>query len=109
LAPQVLASVKALHGSAGPPPIELLFMVPVGAGTGPVEPQPQSHGGQFWPGAQSGHAHTQVPPVTQPVPPPQSQAQGGQASPGAQGAQAQVQLPPPLPPPLQSHSGGGHA
>jgi hypothetical protein len=43
------------------------------------------------------------------MPPPslQLQLQGGHAWPGGQAGQAQVQLPPPLPPPLQSHSGGG--
>src|SRR5438132_13221882 len=111
LARQVLLSVKALHGSAGAPMLDEVLLVPsaVGAGPGPVEPQPQAQGGQSMLGPQSGQAQTQVPLSTQPEPPPslQLQAQGGQASPGAQAGQAQVQLPPPEPPPLQSHSGGG--
>ena len=77
--------------------------------TVPDPTQPQLQEGQFWPGAQAGHAQAQVPLSTQPasVGLPQVQSQGGQVSPGRHEAHAQVQVPPPLPPPEQSHSIGG--
>jgi hypothetical protein len=106
---QAALLVKALHGSVDEPVVvEVLLVVPPGAGTGPL-PQSQEQGMHVWPGAQEGQPQTQVPLSTQPEPPPslQAQSQGGHACPGAQGGQAQVQLPPPEPPPEQSHSGGG--